>query len=309
MLFRSGNGVSTNISVEQGAATTVVVADAVSSVPPDSSVQIDWDNGQISPGSLQADGAGSFRVLGAMAYVLPGTYPVTVTIMSSASVQTTIASVAHVAANPNHDFVTNLYTTLLNRQSESGGISFWLTKLQQGESRFQIAVDIQQSFEYQARAIEQLYSRYLGRAAAPFETQAYLAMLGAGGTLVDAEALVLSSPEYFNRAGAAAAPFVNALFHDALGRNVDMVGAFYFEALLGTGQSTALRLRAVEIAISSQEAFENEIRQDYESYLNRPPEPDALRYWTGIRQSGLSAQTVAAEIMSSDEAIGLLGTN
>lgn len=304
-----GNGVSTNISVEQGAATTVVVADAVSSVPPDSSVQIDWGNGQISPGSLQADGAGTFRVLGAMAYELPGTYPVTVTIRSSASVQTTIASVAHVATNPNHDFITNVYQVLLNRSAESAGVSFWLTKLQQGESRFQITVEIQQSSEYQTGAIDQLYRRYLGRAAAPFETQAYVAMLGVGATLADAEALVLSSPEYFNRTGAAPALFLNALFHDALGRAVDVAGAFYFETLLATGQSTALRLMAVENVISSQEAFQNEIHQDYESFLNRPPEPEALRFWIATRQSGLSAQIVAAEIMASDEAFGLLGAN
>jgi predicted outer membrane repeat protein len=104
-------------------------------------------------------------------------------------------------AGSNSDFVSRLYTILLNRQADAGGLSGWLAQMDHGMSRVVVSNSILNSIESFNRVMGSYYVGYLQRMPSSAELDATYYTLGTttfGGLAMN----VLASQEFYNNAAA-----------------------------------------------------------------------------------------------------------
>src|SRR5262249_28337031 len=135
--------------------------------------------------------------------------------------------------------VAQVYRDLLGREVDSFGLSVWGRALDSGAfNRIQVAFDITLSPEYQNRALDQLYAKFLRRAVDPLGRTAWDAFLTVGGTLEQVEANILASKEYFQaQGGSSNASWLPMVYRDVLGRNLDSQGQAAWGNALNMGAS------------------------------------------------------------------------
>jgi hypothetical protein len=99
-------------------------------------------------------------------------------------------------------FVRDLYSQLLGRAADDGGVTYWEQRLSAGASRADVVDGFLRSREAATVAEDSFYAAYLQRQADPL--QEYWIDVLTGGTLTYSQeaAGFLSAPEFFARAGA-----------------------------------------------------------------------------------------------------------
>ena len=112
------------------------------------------------------------------------------------------------------------------------------------------------------------------------------------------QALVSSSEYWQVRSGGNVDGFLNALFHDALGRQIDPAALAYFAGKLGNGVSAA---GVVEAVFSSDEYHRLRIDQLFQQFMDRPTDAGALAYFAGELDKGDRDEFVISQLLSSDE--------
>jgi hypothetical protein len=205
----------------------------------------------------------------------------------------------------NQGFVYRIFVDLLGRAPASGEMTNWTTILNAGLSRTTVLQLLESGPEYQARLIQNMFLSYLGRTATPAEVINLSRVLnntaiyvGSGGAVQTVRALILSSPEYFQHAGATATSFLSALFRDALGRTITTPELAGLTSVLNSGFSPALLVRAV---LNSMEGEEYLVGTFYARFLHRPAGANEAFVFAGAVQQGLTEQTLIAILMGSDE--------
>jgi uncharacterized repeat protein (TIGR01451 family) len=233
---------------------------------------------------------------------------------SEADVEAGILSSAEFQADyPNNTaFLGAVYQDVLGRPLDPAGQAYWLGQLQNGTSRAQVADGILGSQEAMADTIEGYYADYLGRAADPAGLQYYLNQLLAGGPGQEEAVAVqiMTSQEFFNDPATdpPALPtasallgdnaYINGLYQDLLGRNVDAAGlAYWMNVLVATGS----RAQVAQGIWNSPEHLGIEVNQLYETLLHRPADPTGQTYWVNQLLAGASEPNVEAGILSSAE--------
>jgi cell division septation protein DedD len=98
----------------------------------------------------------------------------------------------------NHIWISDLYTKLMLRSADSGGVNYWLTQLNSGMSRTAVSRWFYQSPEKLGLRVDALYSKLLGRGSDPGGRIYWSGVLTTAGDLRLASFLA-SSPEYFGR--------------------------------------------------------------------------------------------------------------
>src|SRR5205823_13663913 len=125
----------------------------------------------------------------------------------------------------NQRFVIQVYRDLLGREVESAGLAFWSGFLDQGVTGVEVVGAIERSGEYRTDLVQGLYQQLLGRQADAAGLSSFVAALATGSTVNQVKVSLLSSEEYFDRAGGTANGFLNRLYQDVLGRALDANGA------------------------------------------------------------------------------------
>jgi hypothetical protein len=191
---------------------------------------------------------------------------------------------------------------VLDRVADQGGLTYWTAKLDAGESREQVAYGIVQTAfpeEYERDTVQALYETYLRRAPDPGGFQAWTAFLYNGGTDEELAQILVSSPEYLqSRGGGTNDGFLDALFHDALGRAVDASGRAFFDAAMAKGATPA---SVAAIIFGSDEYRRDLVSGLYEQLLDRPADPQGLDAFVGQLAGGERDEQVIAEMVASDE--------
>jgi len=165
-------------------------------------------------------------------------------------------------------YVMQLYQDLLQRPADAAGLATWSGLLNQGVSRAQVALDIEQSLEYRQDEVQALYARYLHRNADPAGLAALCKFLVQGGTVEQVAADLVASPEYYQkRGGGTFDGFLAALYQDALERSIDPAGQAGFDQALAAGSTRAQVAMAI---FSSTEYRQDLIHADYLTWLHRP---------------------------------------
>src|SRR5262249_27549601 len=159
--------------------------------------------------------------------------------------------------------ISQLYLDLLRRPVDPTGLAFWSDPL---NSSF-VLEGIQTSVEFKALEVKDLYQHYLKRAPDPGAQGTFLPFLLHGGTFEQADAEIISSPEYFQkRGGGTNSGWLAALYEDALGRPIDPVGAAGGAAALAGGASL---FQVAGFVLSSEEYRTHLVDVFFQDYLRR----------------------------------------
>jgi hypothetical protein len=317
---------------EQSELTGVTVAtftDGAGSLPPDDfSATIDWGDGSTSAGTVTLssaptpqDSAGGtptpqFTVSGSHEYLDEGHYTVEVSIAQTAGPATgdTSATAAATATiheqmladgtvgTPDQKYIQEIYRDLFARRAEMQGLDYWVAELSQGVPRQQVAyqmVKIASFEEFQHDTVAALYEQYLGRAPDAAGLAYWSAYLYDGGTIEGMSQALVTSPEYWQvRAGGTADGFINALFHDALGRVIEPAALTYFMGMMATGASAADLAASV---FNSDEYHRLRVNSLFEQFMDRPGDQVALAYFAGELDNGSTDELVISQLLASDE--------
>lgn len=201
--------------------------------------------------------------------------------------------------NVSPQFITQVYTDLLQRPVDPAGLQFWDNLLDQGESRQQVVASIENTPEFQSIEVNKIFVQFLHRAADPAGLSFWTAQLAQGATIEQVESGIVGSREFFTaQGGSADAGFLTALYHDALGRTPDSTGLRGFESALANGASTA---QVAAIVFGSDEFQTDLINGFYQQFLHRAPDSAGLQFFLQALQQGSTDQDVIAMIVGSDE--------
>jgi hypothetical protein len=189
----------------------------------------------------------------------------------------------------------------LQRPVDPVGQTAWVAALNNGETRTQVVEDIENGVEYRTVVMQNLYQKFLHRAAEPAAVSALVSFLGSGGTIERVETALAGSPEYFQkRGGGTNDGFLDALYQDAFNRAPDAGGRTYFDHLLAGGASTA-QVAAIIFSPHDQEYVQDLVASYYQSYLRRSADSSGLSYFIGVFPLGARDQDVIATLVGSDE--------
>jgi hypothetical protein len=268
---------------------------------------IDWGDGTNSPGTVVQQQDGSYVVNGTHTYQARGTFTVKVNV-GQGSPGATIAGTATVGTElmpdgsvgtPNQQFIAEVYRALLERQVDQAGLDFWSHMLAQGMNRAAMVDSLQtSSTEYRFVQVQELYERYLGRAPEGSALNWGVSFLRAGGTMEQLSSLLISSQEYLNRAGGTNEGFVEAVYHDILGRTVDDSGRAFDMQMMSQGSS---RQQLAMALFSSQEYCQNTVNSIYGRFLGRQADASGMTLFSNFFRQGMRQEEIIAALMGEME--------
>ncbi|HXT59406.1 MAG TPA: DUF4214 domain-containing protein, partial [Pirellulales bacterium] len=271
----------------------------------DFAVTIHWGDGSTSAGAVSLSG-GVYTVTGSHTYTDEGAFAVSVSIVddtASATAHSTATMLEQLLPDgtrgtANERFISEVYRDLLHRQVDPVGLAFWNSQLAQGATREQVIAGIQSTQEYRDVEVDELYQQYLHRGADPSGLASSTQFLAHGGTVEQLSSIIVSSPEYFHaRGGDTNHGFVDALYHDALGRAPDPTGEAAFEQFLANGGT---RQQAADIIFGSAEYRGDLVQSFYQNLLDRDVEAGAQSFWSD-QLAHHRDEEVIASIASSNE--------
>ena len=120
-------------------------------------------------------------------------------------------------------WVNSLYTNLLSREGDSGGVSGFVQAIIAAETpaRSAIANALQLSGEYRSHLVAGYYNQYLFRQPVGAEAAVWINALQSGATDEQVMTGFVTSGEYFQKHGGTNTTYINALYQDLLGRARD----------------------------------------------------------------------------------------
>lgn len=136
-------------------------------------------------------------------------------------------------------WLNGVYNDLLGRSPDPMGFNHWLTRLQAGETTFQIAGEITTSVERESIVIRQDYISFLGRTPENSGLNHWLTLLQSGFTRASVASAIVGSNEFFQIHGNTNVTFVVAAFNDVLGRTPSSNELTFFLSQLPNGTMTA----------------------------------------------------------------------
>ncbi len=154
------------------------------------------------------------------------------------------------------------------------------------------------TLEYYDRVVETYYENYLHRAAGQSELNFWALNLAAGGTNEYVQSMIVGSDEYFQKAGGTNEKWIDALYHDLLGRAPDKGGLALWEYSLSIG---AKRQQVASLVDSSAEHEAIVVGGYYQAYLGRHGSSGEIAYWVSTIGAGATEEQVATQILASAE--------
>lgn len=209
-----------------------------------------------------------------------------------------ILTVLSQPAPTNTTFVEQLYSDILGRSADSGGLNTWLSALAAGASREQIVSDIYTSTEHRTDQINQYYQTYLGRMADPTGLNHWLGQFASGASETDVIAGIMGSSEYFSHWGGTNESFIESLYLNLLGRNADANGLSHWLSILDGGSS---RVDIATAFMNSQEYFSDLVDSAYEDILRRTGDDAGINSWMQSLDGGITPDLLDISFYSSAE--------
>jgi len=200
------------------------------------------------------------------------------------------------AADAASAYVRSLYNAVLGRTGDSGEVAGWVSRLNGGDSRQQVAEGFVNSPEHRTEEVRVYYDKFLHRAPDPL-SQHWVDAFQAGRSEQDVAGAILNSPEY-QSAHTDPGLFARDLYLDVLGRQSEDSGSPTWQASMMSGRS---REQVVADFVGSPEAKQQVVDGLYAAYLHRRPDPASSRWTDELNAPGGSVSDVEAGILSSDE--------
>jgi hypothetical protein len=239
--------------------------------------------------------------------VPPGTYTVTASggPLAAPLTQTVTVGTTNVRLNfalGDANYVQKLYQMILGRTGSSAELQPWEMAMQGPMGPAGVVAAIAQSSEARTRLVDSWYVTYLGRSAQGGEEQGWVAALLRGATEEQLLAALLSSDEFFNRAGTlgfAGTPnqqYIEALYSLLLKRSASSAEVSGWQAAL----ATAGRNGVAAAFLHSTEYRTDVVEAYYTGLLGRTtaPSPAEMSSWV---TSGLDFLAIREAFESSQE--------
>jgi hypothetical protein len=234
----------------------------------------------------------------------PGTQPVTIADGNFAdNPSTSLALTLLPALGPsNASFIHNAYVTLLGRDVDPGGFTYWLGALNGGMPRKTLASFLANSGEYRqdviggSLGIQGFYLQYLGRPSDQAGVDYWVSQMAGGVTFEHVRLAFIGSPEYFTHHNSDPSQTIDALYNDVLHRSdaTDPYGKAYWLTHFNVNTIAAQFLYSYEGRATLVNSY-------YNSILNRGNDAAGLSFWTQAILGGASDENVIADFLSSQE--------
>ena len=226
------------------------------------------------------------------------------------------------------DFVSNLYTNILNRPGSSAEISSWVNGLNGQMTAARVIAGFVESSEYQSKYpgdrayVEDMYEVILSRMGSASEVNGWVSCMESGQTYRAVLAGMINSSEFKRlceargmTAGSYTSPkavdknlkvtkFVSRLYTKALGRKYDVNGLENWAGKILSGMTGA---RLTENFIESKE-YKNKnlstaafVTNLYEVLLDRTPGSSEVNYWIEKVNGGQTRRAIAMGLVNSTE--------
>jgi hypothetical protein len=195
-------------------------------------------------------------------------------------------------------YVTRVYRDFLRRDPDQTGLDGWARQLGQGATRTQILLGIQGSVECRTNTVNSLFQELLGRNADATSLNTLVSLLGSGTTIEQVRAAIIASPEYRQARAGSDEAFLNALYRNALNRDVDAAARSSFLAALSNGTT---RRAIADVIFSSAEYRQNLAQSLYHRFLNRDGEANGVSFWAEQLRLGARDEQVWVGFVTSRE--------
>jgi hypothetical protein len=186
----------------------------------------------------------------------------------------------------NAQFVSQLYTNVLDRTPDSAGLSFWIDKLTHGESRASVLTGFSESLEFKNNTfydiesysqntlskdyfgqVYRLYEATLDRVPDPSGFQHHVTALNNGLSLTSGASGFINSTEFQAKYGSLDnEQFVSLLYNNVLNRAPDAAGLAHWTNTLNGGNSRMSVVlgfsESVEFKNNTSGAFQDFVKQD-----------------------------------------------
>jgi hypothetical protein len=201
---------------------------------------------------------------------------------------------------PDSRFVAAVYRNLLGRDASEAELSGWSGLLTQGVTHSQVAQAVAGSPEYLGREVDGLYRLLLQRDADADGRAFFVGLLQRGGTIEQVTAALAGSDEYLRqRGGGTADGFLDAAYHDLLGRDADADGRTFFGQALASGALD--RGQVAALLAGSDAARALRVQRLYQEALGRAADPSGLDFFTAALGGRMRDTDVLALLVGSDE--------
>ena len=198
-------------------------------------------------------------------------------------------------------FVEGLFESLLQRPADTGGLAYWSGVLQQGAPADQVVLAFENAPEVSGHLVDEFYSNYLHRQAGPADRAYWMNFLGQGGAIEQMQAAFLGSAEFSAGLGNSDA-FLQALYENALSRQVDSYGRAQWNQALAAGVSRDAVATSVVFSNEAQQLF---VQGLYARFLNRTGSLPELQSWVQAMAYGETQEQVFAQIAGSMESFNV----
>jgi hypothetical protein len=197
-------------------------------------------------------------------------------------------------------WVNSLYTNLLSRAGDSGGVNGFVQAIIAAETpaRSAIANALQLSGEYRSHLVAGYYNQYLFRQPVGAEAAVWIHALQSGATDEQVMTGFVTSGEYFQKHGGTNTTYINALYQDLLGRARDPNDMGF---LNGLNNGTFTRSQVVSAILGSSEYRQHLVVDDYLQFLGRSPSNAEITGKLALIAQGATDEQVALQFIDSGE--------
>lgn len=201
----------------------------------------------------------------------------------------------------NQAYIGQVYRDLFKREADAEGIRIWAGALNSGVSNTDVLLGLTSTQECYQKIVQNMYQKYLGRAADPAGLNGFTAALQAGSTVEQLKAVMCASDEYFQKYGGSTAGFLDNLYRHSLDREIDPAAR---TGLLQQLANQTDRVIIAQTVLQSQEYREKLAQSLYREYFGRGADPAGLAYWTDALRVGTREQHVRTGFLTSTEYVG-----
>jgi hypothetical protein len=222
----------------------------------------------------------------------PSFTPISVPIVTKG--QLLASTVNSAVMQSNADYINSIYTAVLGRTVDSGGLINWLNYLDGGGNRASFVQFVWNSTENRMRQIIATYRTIVGSSPDQGTINNYLGLFNSGANEAQVTAAIAASPQ-----AAALFPtsssYVTELYQVTLGRSPSQADLTAWANLNLDRQTQALDI------LMSPESLGDIVQRSYQQLLGRTAGNAEIAYWTNRMQTGLTFGGFVQVLLDSGE--------
>lgn len=204
-------------------------------------------------------------------------------------------------------YVEGVFPVVLNRDPGTAETTYWAARWKKANNSYprvlrSVPVAWINSNEYRRIRVREAYQNTLGRAADPGGLDANVRRAAAGWTYQQIERALITSPEFFRRAGVTPwtndPRFIDAVVQAVVGRPATTAEIKAYTPMVGDARQPTLQ-RFVQYVQSTTEARTRIINEKYQDTLGAPATPLARYVWLLRFNEGRTPESLWADLLVS----------